>query len=137
MTQNGRVGRPSMAAVLGALVLLLCGLMVVTSPPAYAHDTCVHHPSDPDALGSGDPNSVVCLKESHTRLDVCDRHSDGHRVYVRRILRDGTVLPPFYDDDGAFGLCGHYNGNWGDILSSYNVCVEAEGCGSPLYWWQF
>jgi hypothetical protein len=138
MTQNGLVRRSRVLAALGALVLLFGGLMVVASPPAYADDTCVLHPSDPDAIGSGADNSVVCLKDNHTRLDVCDRHSDGHRVYVRRIKRDGTVMPPFYDEDGAGGFCGHYyHANWATVLSSYNVCVETEGCGAPKYWWEF
>jgi hypothetical protein len=127
MTQTGFVGRPSTLAALGALVLLLCGLMVATSPPAEAHDTCTTHPE----------GSVACLKDNHTRLDVCDRDSDGHRVYVRRTLNDGTVMPPYYDPDGAGGSCGHVYGNWGVSLYAYNVCVESEGCGSPVYWWQF
>src|SRR5829696_5393248 len=137
VTQHGLVGRPSMLAVLGAVVLLLSGLMAVTSPPAYAHDTCVLHPSDPDAIGSGAENSVVCLKDGHTSLDVCDRHADGHRVWVRRIQRDGDVMPPFYDDNGATFGCGHISGPWSTLLSSYNICVETEGCGAPKYWWEF
>ena len=70
-------------ALAGAVVLLLAVVMVAYAPLAAAHDTCSSHPSDPDALGSGAANSVVCLKDNHSRFDVCDRHSDGHGVMVR------------------------------------------------------
>ena len=113
-----------LAPVLGVVVSCL---LVIGVQRAEAHDTCTTHPE----------GSVVCLKGGHTRLDVCDRDPDGHRVYVRRVNFFGTVLPPFYDDDGAGGQCGHYTGLWSTELRSYNVCVEAEGCGRPVYYYEF
>jgi hypothetical protein len=47
---------------------------------------------------------------------------------------NGAIVS-FFDDNGANSGCGNYapafyaNG----IYISYNVCVETEGCGSPLY----
>lgn len=127
MALSGFLRRTDALVAVGALVFLFVAVMLVGSPPALAHDTCTTHAE----------GSVACLKDSHTRLDVCDRDSDGHRVYVRRTLNDGTIMPPYYDPDGAGGYCGHVYGSWGSSLYAYNVCVEAEGCASPVYWWQF
>jgi hypothetical protein len=125
------MGRLRALALAGAVVLLFAVVMVAYAPLAAAHDTCSSHPSDPDALGSGAPNSVVCLKDNHSRLDVCDRDPDGHWVAVRVHL-PSNATEQFYDGNGAADGCGHYNANFTNIMS-YQVCVESEGCGPRVY----
>jgi hypothetical protein len=127
-----------LALLIAAPLALIAGV-----PNAQAHETCAHHPSDPDALGSGAANSVVCLKDDpthaggHDRIDICDRDPDGHYVYARISRYAGDPNPYiFYDTDGYGGLCRHIGVNPGGIYA-YNVCVQYENCGSPIYWWQF
>jgi hypothetical protein len=113
-------------------VALTALLLAVSAPPASAHDICTSHPSDPDALGSGAANSVVCMRYNHSRLDVCDRHRDGHRVYARTYAIFSNVPnAPLYDTNGADSGCGNYGVALD--MASFNVCVEYEGCGSPVY----
>lgn len=114
------------AALVGVLLAAL--VLAVAAPPAEAHDFCIAHPSDPDALGSGDQNTVVCVRYNHSRIHVCDRHRDGHKAYARRTVW-GETLNPIYDYNGADPGCGDYAADL-DILS-INVCVQYEGCGEP------
>jgi len=122
----------SALALAGAVVLLFAVVIVAYAPLAAAHDTCSSHPSDPDALGSGAANSVVCLKDSHSRLDVCDRHSDGHGVMVRVHL-SSNATDDFYDRNGAAAGCEQYSAGAFPNMMAYQVCVDSEGCGPKIY----
>jgi hypothetical protein len=127
------LSKAGLLTVAGISGLLLLALLVAAVPRAQAHDICIGHPRDP---------SVVCLRYYHQRIDVCDRDQDGHRAYARATYYDKRTntwyVRDFYDPDGEGGYCGHY---WGYTVGPYdwafsvNVCVQTEGCGSPLYWW--
>jgi hypothetical protein len=135
MAFSALVGRRGALGLAGALVLLAAAVVFLASaPPAAAHDTCTHHHSDPDAFGSGAPNSVVCLRVYHTRLDVCDRDPDGHVVWARVHYSNGAI-GRFEDYNGANGDCyQHYPPTSPTVYPiSYNICVESEGCGQPIY----
>jgi hypothetical protein len=119
----------------GVLVLLLfVATLVFSAAPAAAHDDCIHHPTDPDGLGFGAPNSHVCLKAGHSRLDVCDSSIDGHRVWGRVGYTNGDTVS-FFDQNGGDPGCGNYypTNHSNGFYISFNVCVEAEGCGNPHY----
>jgi hypothetical protein len=124
------MGRLRALALAGAVVLLFAVVMVAYAPLAAAHDTCSNHPSDPDALGSGALNSVACLKDNHSRLDVCDRDRDGHWAAVRVHFPSGAS-DDLKDGNGADDGCGHYNAGFAFIVA-YQVCVESEGCGPKI-----
>lgn len=107
------------------LSLLLAAVLLASVTKAQAHDTCIKHPREA---------SVVCLKAGHSRIDVCDRDADNHYVYARFYILGG--LFEWQDKDGYGGYCGHTTVTPNSI-SSYNICVQYEGCGTPLYWWQY
>ena len=129
MGQAVHLPKVRLLAAAGVALLLAMLALAASAPPAAAHDVCTSHPSDPDALGSGALNTVVCMRYNHTRLDVCDRHVDGHKAYARRYVWGG-YLEPLYDTNGAESGCGNYPVNSLDLLS-FNVCVQYEGCGTP------
>jgi hypothetical protein len=120
------------AGLIGAAVsgLLLLGLLAAPVPHAQAHDFCIGHPSDP---------SVICVRASHTRLDVCDRDVDGHKAYAR--VWYSSAVGNYFDGNGGQPDCGnHLNWNPHPLYGypeSVNICVETEGCGSPRYWYEF
>jgi len=126
-------------ALAGASVLVVVpGVMLVSASPALAHYECVHHPSDPDALGSGAANTTACLRDDHTILDVCDRDSDGHLAYARVTYADSAApTHAFYDTNGAEPGCSNYSQGdlsyYGTLYYAINICVQYEGCGSPMY----
>jgi hypothetical protein len=123
-TSRRRLGSLVLAA--GALALLATAVVFLASAsPAVAHDTCSFHPTDP---------SVACLKDNHTRVDACDRDSDGHVVWARVTYSNGSTVS-FQDTNGANPGCGNYypaNYNNGYYIA-YNICVQYEGCGQPFY----
>ena len=51
-----------------------------------------------------------------------------------RYYSNGTIVS-FFDNNGADAGCvNYYPGFYANgYYVSYNVCVETEGCGSPLY----
>ena len=113
-------------------VVLTALLLAVSASPASAHDQCTAHPSDPDAFGSGAANSVVCMRYSHTRLDVCDRDRDGHQVWARTYaMFSNAPNPALYDTNGSDPGCGNYGVPLD--MASFNICVAYEGCGTPVY----
>jgi hypothetical protein len=98
---------------------------IAESAPGLEHQLCTGHPD----------GSFACLSADHLHLFVCDQHADGHYAYIRT-YRWGAVQPPLYDNDGAGGGCSWYAANVGS-LDSFNICVQYEGCGNPIYWWQY
>lgn len=104
-------------------MLLFAVVTVAYVPLAAAHDTCSSHPSDP---------SFVCLRDNHSRYEVCDRHSDGHRAMVR-VTRASWATVNFYDSNGAAAGCESYNARAFPDTMSYQVCVETEGCGPRIH----
>lgn len=72
---------------------------------------------------------------THDALTVCDQDVDGNYAYVRRVV-NGVTLAAFYDADGAGGVCSTVQVN-PTTLDSYNICVQNEGCGAPVYRSQF
>jgi hypothetical protein len=79
--------------------------------------------------------SFATLLSSHATISVCDQDVDGNYAYVRRVV-NGVTLAPFYDADGAGGSCSIVGVNPA-TLDSYNICVQNEGCGVPVYRSQF
>jgi hypothetical protein len=106
--------------------------MLALASPASAHNVCSTHPSDP---------STVCLSASgsaggeHRYLVVCDRDTDGNYAYART-FRNGVAQAPLYDQNGAASGCSLYTAN-ASTLESFNVCVQNEQCGRPVYKNQF
>jgi len=127
---DSRGRRLKLGGVLGLAITAL--LMALGTPAAQAHKTCATHPSDPDALGSGALNTVACLRTDHIYVDVCDRDADGHYAYAR--VYYGSTIYSFDDTNGSAAGCSTYNIAGSD---SYNICVSYEGCGTPVYWWQY
>lgn len=118
----GREGNRPLLAVGGLAGLL--GLIEFASlgpSPARGGDTCVGHPSEA---------SVVCVRNNDTRVDVCDRHEDGHRVYARVITQESR--PSYrltgYDDNGSNSGCGNFPQS--SRVLSIAVCVQSEGCST-------
>ena len=111
-------------ATVGTVGLL--GMGMATAPVAHAHDATSFHPAE---------GSYVGLTGDHAYLVVCDLDPDGHYVYART-YRNSVVQNPLYDHNGAGGSCGWYEARAGS-LDSFNVCVQDEGCGRPVYWWEF
>lgn len=110
-----------------SIVALLATAMLVVGDvrPAHAHHVCSVHQD----------GSYVCLGSDHVWLIVCDQDVDGNYAYART-YRNGVVQSPLYDQNGASSGCSLYEARVGS-LDSFNVCVQNEGCGSPIYWWQF
>jgi hypothetical protein len=118
-------------------VTMVAAAAVMLAPAQANHemghcDTAVHHPSDPDAFGSGAPNSYAC--EWWNRwIRVCDRHVDGHRV---RAWYNGNLDRPGVDGPWATGWapsggCLTSGTSYGaGVITRYRVCVEAEGCSA-------
>jgi hypothetical protein len=105
--------------------------MLVLASPASAHNVCSYHPSDP---------STACLiptyyengtYDPHGKLLVCDRQADGHNAYART-RRHGVIQNPLYDNNGASAGCTAYQAN-PSTLERFNVCVQQEECGSPVF----
>jgi hypothetical protein len=79
---------------------------------------------------SGD-GSFVCLTDDRQWIQVCDQQADGNYAYART-YRYGAVQEPLYDQNGSSAGCSFYAANlWS--LDSYNICVQNEGCGAPVY----
>jgi len=118
---------------LAAAVLMLAALMLVgNAASASAHQTVTVLPGD---------GSYATLFDGwsggydHDTIAACDQDSDGNKAYVRRVV-NGVTLAPVYDPDGAGGSCGIVGVN-PTTLDSYNICVQNEGCGTPIYRSQF
>jgi len=105
---------------------LMAALLAIAAVPALAHQTITQLPGD---------GSYATMIESHTRIYVCDMDSDSNRAYVRRVV-GGVVLEPVYDYNGASDGCGLVDIN-PNTLDSYNICVQNEGCATPIYRSQF
>jgi hypothetical protein len=89
---------------------------------AEAHDTCVQHGAD-----------VACAKDNHSRLDACDRESDGHKVrgHFTTPLSDPSYYHGSWDPNGANPDCAH---DWPATgIVRFRVCEEVEGCSA----WKF
>jgi hypothetical protein len=122
------------ASVAGLFLFAL--LLFGNAPAAQAHDPSVYHPSDPNPYTAF--RTVVTIRSTfyghHTRVDVCDRDSDGHYAYAHVWDSVGNfyTYPQTRDQDGYGGRC-----NFGYAIPKgvvfYNVCVQNEGCGSPKY----
>jgi hypothetical protein len=111
----------------GAALLIAVGLSVISGPVAQAHQICTTHADGSYVCLGGDPN--------HGYLIVCDQDVDGNYAYART-YRNGVVQPPLYDQTGAGGGCSLYEARV-STLDSFNVCVQNEGCGQPIYRYQF
>jgi len=110
-----------------AAVFMLAALMLLGSAAsASAHQTVTVLPGD---------GSYATLFAGHGSIAVCDQDADGNYAYVRRVI-NGVTLAAFYDPDGAGGNCGLVLVN-PTTLDSYNICVQNEGCGVPIYRSQF
>jgi hypothetical protein len=79
---------------------------------------------------AGDGSYAVMLAD-HSYIFACDQDSDGNRAYLRYYV-NGVLQAPLYDPDGAGGNCGGTPINPG-TLDSFNICVQNEGCGAPIY----
>ena len=98
----------------------------------------VHHPRDPDAFGSGKPNSYGC-EYWNNWVRACDRDVDGHRVMVQWVGPldyPGHWFPPEGGDDHPWGtgwapsrgcIDDGSPASSGGVLK-LRVCVEKEGC---------
>jgi hypothetical protein len=113
----------------GVLIALLglVGVGVAVAPSAQAHHVCTAHADGSYVCLGGNPN--------HGYLIVCDEDVDGNYAYART-YRNGALQDPLYDQTGAGGGCSLYEARVG-TLDSFNVCVQNEGCGRPIYWWEF
>jgi hypothetical protein len=94
----------------------------------------VHHPSDPDAFGSGKPNSYGC-EYWNTWVRACDRDVDGHRVrvqWVGGLDRAGGLVDPegswYTDWAPSQGCVDDGTPAYSAPLIKLRVCVEQEGC---------
>jgi hypothetical protein len=96
-------------------------------------ETAVHHPSDPDALGSGKPNSYACSWNHGNWLRVCDRDRDGHKVAV---IYKPEFDPQWYHmwADPGCTQAGAGGGTVGMAIT-YRVCVQTEGCSKAIRPW--
>jgi hypothetical protein len=115
-------------------VLLAAGLAtaLILAPAEADHkwghcDTVIHHPSDPDRLGSGRPNSYAC-EWWNNWIKVCDRHVDGNRVraWVEGQFAPGRPRPTGWAPSRSCHAEGTSYGT-GNIIR-YRVCVEDQGC---------
>ena len=121
-----------------ALAVIGFGIAMVIAPmSAQAHELCVTHPSDP---------SMVCVRArfpgTHNAVWVYDKQADGHRVYARAVIDEGSI-------DYHYAITGYdYNdsaagGSMYDTFEAYEsgdgyphpfetvpfaVCVQNEGC---------
>lgn len=120
--------------LVGAL-FAVAAIVALTVAPAqaehqYGHcDTAIHHPSDPDAFGSGYPNSYAC-EWWNRYIRVCDRHVDGHRVRAHfhgQFSRDSISFTGWAPSQGCITQGTAYGP--GNIVD-YRVCVEYEGCSA-------
>jgi hypothetical protein len=91
----------------------------------------IHHPSDPDAFGSGKPNSFGC-EYWNNWIKVCDRHVDGHRVRVEWLgdLDRPGVDGPWSTDWAPSQGCLDQSIGASGIVIKFRVCVENEGCSA-------
>jgi hypothetical protein len=115
-------------AMATSALLIAAVLSLAIAAAADAHQTMSTMPGDP---------SFAVMFINHDVLAVCDADADGHYAYLRRTGIWGNVLAPVYDPDGAGGACGYVAVPNPFGLSSYNVCVQYEGCGIPVYQKQF
>jgi hypothetical protein len=128
---QGYLSPAGLLTVAAMSCLLLLALLAGPVSRAQAHDICIGHPSDP---------SVVCIRDAHRRIDVCDRQVDGHRTYARVTYGNYAYVRDFYDNNGGQSGCGNW---WGWTVGPYdwafavNICVQGEGCGTPRYWWEW
>jgi len=112
------------------------GSLAIASSSGGFCDTALHHPSDPDAFGSGAPNSYACVRNKHW-IRVCDRHVDGNRV---RAWFNSNIDRPAVDGPWATqwapsqGCVTHNVGLKGNIMR-YRVCVENQGCSRGVYFY--
>ena len=118
-------------AVVAAAALTLAPTQSVKADHAMGHcDTAIHHPTDPDAFGSGRPNSYACEWFNHW-FRVCDRSVDGHRVFA--VYRPQFARTRWFATGAAPSQGCHTQGTGpsdGNIIE-YTVCVEHEGCPKP------
>ena len=125
LARTTTVRRLSLAA---ASLLSAALLSFVLVAAAEAHETSTALEGD---------RSFAVMFITHDTLAVCDAQADGHYAYLRRTDRWGWPLAPVYDPDEAHGTCGYVRGVNPWSLSSYNVCVQHEGCARPVYVEQF
>ena len=102
---------------------VLAGTALVSAAPAQA-DVCIRHPSDP---------SVACLRNGNFRVDACDRHVDGHKVYAR--YWQWGVPDYALTAYAPSGGCVHHNVNFYQV-QKIAVCVQTEGCSRWIYAWE-
>jgi len=115
---------PTRKMSLSALVAL--ALVVLCVGVASAHSVTTIMPGD---------GSYASLSTAHNQVWVCDQQADGNLAYIR-LWVNGVVQPPIYDADGYGGGCTLH------LISptatdSFNICVQNEGCGTPIYRAQF
>jgi hypothetical protein len=110
-------------------------LSIASNGPKCEH--AIHHRTDPDAFGSGRPNSYGCeYWDTHVR--ACDRDKDGHRVkteWVGALDYPGHWFPPeggeehpWATDWAPSGDCTEAGTYASGALIKIRVCVEKEGC---------
>lgn len=106
----------------GLVLTMLVVLLGFGAASAQAHSVTIFHPNEP---------TYATLYTDHTSMWVCDQDPDGHRAYIRFYI-GGVLQPAVWDPDGYGGNCGVRPVNPA-TLDSFNVCVESEGCGTPVY----
>jgi hypothetical protein len=106
----------------------------IAMPNGRKCEHAVHHPSDPDAFGSGSPNSYGC-EYWNTRVRACDRDVDGHQVrlqWVGSLDRAGGIVDPegswYTDWAPSQGCVDEGSPAASGALIKIRVCVEKEGC---------
>jgi hypothetical protein len=112
-------------------------LSIASNGPKCEHT--IHHKTDPDAFGSGRPNSYGCeYWDTHVR--ACDRDKDGHRVkteWVGALDQAGHWFPPEGGEDHPWstdwapsGGCTEAGTFASGALIKIRVCVEQEKCSA-------
>jgi hypothetical protein len=111
-----------------ALAVLGAGVGALSGAPsgveeAAAHDTSQQHGQDYSAILS-----------HHSRLDWCDRETDGNRVraWYSYIKPGGgqSARPTDWDPNGSNSGCGHEDPLHCGVCTfiSWQLCEENEGC---------
>jgi len=104
------------------LSLTLVAALALGAAGASAHAVTIFHPNEP---------TYATLYVDHTVMWVCDQDPDGNRAYIRFSI-NGVEQPAVWDPDGYGGACGERPVNPA-TLDRFNVCVQNEGCGTPVF----
>jgi hypothetical protein len=116
--------------LLGSLLSAL--VLMAGASSAKAHTTCTYHAGGDWACLLYDASAGI-----HTSIVGCDQDADGNYAYIRW-YRNGAIQPSRLDPNGAGGACAVIlRQEWAPGLDSYNICVQNEGCGAPVYWYDF